>query len=89
LYESQDKNDDDLSNTCLNVLADAFSFNIIYHKGSECVKSNHKERVFSSPLVIRSDESNAYVMYTTEETSLFVQDIEAKDNPIMKYKYNI
>ena len=82
MYASQDKDEDDLSDTCLNALADAFSFNITYHKGSRCVKSNDKERVFSSPLVIRSDESNAYVMYTREETSLFAQDIGAKDNEV-------
>ena len=69
-----------MSDDCLNALADAFSFNIIYHKGSKSIKSNDKERVFGSPLTIRSDETNAYVMYTKEEASLFAQDIEEKDN---------
>jgi len=77
---SQIKGKEDFPEDCLNALADFFSFDIIYYKGSKVIKSNHKERVFASPLVIFSNEKNAYVIYTREEANLFAKGIEAKDN---------
>ena len=80
MYASQIKDKEDLPENCLNALADFFSFDIIYYKDSKSIKSNSKERVFGSPLVIFSDEkNNAYVMYTREEVNLFANDMEAKE----------
>jgi len=76
---SQNKDKKDLSDSCLDALADVFSFKIIYYKDSKIIKSDRKKRVFTSPLVIRSDETNAYVMYTREEASLFAEDEKIKE----------
>jgi hypothetical protein len=74
LYMSQE-NDKNLSKDCLNKLADAFSFDIIIcDNNSKPVKSEKKKRVFASPLVIYSNENNAYVRYTRAQARLFAED---------------
>ena len=88
---SQNNSNKDLSDPCLDALADVFSFEIIYYKGSKLIKSDCKERVFAFPLVVRSDETNAYIMYTREEASLFAEDekikeLFAKDEPSVESK---